>query len=224
VKTEELRQRLHERRANVSANDVRGPSALGGDSGGPDERIVPTSELSPPERSSAGPRAHRRRALVAAAAIVVFAVGAAAIAVRIKDHSRVATTTPTTSRADATIEQYGKVVSESSAAIQAWIVRENSCTHVECSFPQYSRERYVRLRPLLANLQEALAGLPAPPDEIAPLVERTTKHVGHTLNTVDALLDCAVAYPRKICNNERHAAQAAYKGLPAMFAAWRRYA
>ena len=76
--------------------------------------------------------------LVAAAAIVVV-IAAAGIAIRIEDQSGVVTTapTPTTSRASATIEQYGSVVSEHSAAIQAW---EESCSHMECHFPQYAHD------------------------------------------------------------------------------------
>ena len=166
-------------------------------------------------------RSPRRRLLVAAAAIVVV-VAAAGIASRIEDPARFATTTPTTSQAGATTEQYGSVVGERSAAILEWIDSEESCDHVECSFNQYLRERYATFRRLLVDFDQALAELPPPPDEIATLVDRTTTRVNDTLNSVDMLLTCAAA--SAYCGgDERSAAEAAYKELPPVFTAWRSY-
>jgi hypothetical protein len=224
-KAEELRRRLHARMANISTDGDRGRSALELDSNGdPAEWNVPTNELSSPEQSTTDRRTHRRRVLMAAAAIAVVAA-AAGIAIRIDDASRVATTspTPTTSRAQATIEQYASVIREHTVPFRDWIEREASCTHVECSFVQYVRERYLALRPLLVDFQQALAELPPPPDEIVPLVDRTNRQVSDAVSNVDLLLDCTVAYPHTPCNDQRHEAEAAYKRLPPVFRAWSPY-
>ncbi|MGH8979109.1 MAG: hypothetical protein ACRDV7_13610 [Acidimicrobiia bacterium] len=215
--------------ANISTDDHRGRSVLELDSGGhPDEWIVPTNELSPPDASTTNQRTHGRRVLVAAAAIVVV-IAAAGIAIRIEDQSRVATTAPTltTSRASATIEQYGSVVSEHSAAIQAW---EESCSDMECLIPQYAHEHYVALRTLLVNFNRALAELPSPPDEIATLVDRTKDQVNDAINGIDQGLPCGAASPQAFlaspsCYDEwsEAEAEAAYKRLPPVFAAWSPY-
>jgi hypothetical protein len=215
--------------ANISTDDHRGRSALELDSGGhPDEWIVPTNELSPPDTSTTNQRTHRRRMLVAAAAIVVV-IAAAGIAIRIEDRSRVATTAPTltTSRASKTIEQYGSVVREHSVAIQAW---EESCTHMECHFPQYAHEHYVALRTLLVNFNRALAELPSPPDEIATLVDKTTGQVNDAINGIDQGLPCGPASPQAFLASRRcydewseAEAEAAYQRLRPVFAAWSPY-
>jgi hypothetical protein len=92
---EELRQLLHARMASVATDDPRGGSPLDLGSGGhPDEWIVPSHELSPPDTSTTEQRTHRRRALMVAAAVVV-AVAAGGIAIRSDDPSGVATIAPT---------------------------------------------------------------------------------------------------------------------------------
>ena len=173
---------------------------------------------------------HQRRpsrwlAVVAVAACLLAVVAVAAVLM--PDHEAVDTIdpseAPTTSPASTTIEQYGRVVSEHSAAIRAWINREESSDHVEDSFPQYVRERYLELRPLLARFQLALAELPSPPDEIATLVDGTKQQVSDALNSVDLLLSCGAASPYTPCDDERSEADAAYKALPSLFEAWRPY-
>ena len=228
VQAEELRQRLHARMASVSRDDHHGRSDLHLESDRlePDTGGVPMNDLSAPDTSTPSNRTHRRRVLVAAAAIVVV-IAAAGIAIRIEDPSRVATTAPTTSRASTTTEQYGRVVSEHSAAIQAW---EESCTHMECSFPQYAHEHYVALRTVLVNFNRALAELPSPPDEIATLVDRTKGQINDAMNGIDQGLPCGMASPQAFlaspsCYNEwsEAEAEAAYKRLLPVFAAWSPY-
>ena len=95
VKAEELRQRLHARMANISTEDQPGRSALELDSDGhPDEWIVPMNELTASDTSTPSNRTHRRRVLVAAAAIAAV-IAAGVIAIKIEDPSRVATNAPT---------------------------------------------------------------------------------------------------------------------------------
>lgn len=173
------------------------------------------------ELVSPGRRRRGRWLLVAAAAIVVV-LAAAGIASRIEDPARVATTPPTTSRADTTTEQYGNVVGEHAAAILEWIEAEESADHVEDAFDQYLRERYVPFRQLLVNFDQALAEVPSPPDEIAALVDRTRTQVKATLNSVDLLLTCT-ATSSYCFDDERSAAEAAYKGLPPVFEEWSPY-
>jgi hypothetical protein len=169
-------------------------------------------------------RASRWLAVVAVAACLLAVVGVAAVVM--PDHEAVGTVdpaeAPTTGPASTTTEQYGRVVGEHSAAIQAWIDTEESSDHLEDSFPQYVRERYDELRPLLASLQRTLAELPPPPDEIATLVDTTKSQVNAALHSVDRLLSCPEP-SRFQCPDEYNDAEAAYTALPALFAAWRPY-
>jgi hypothetical protein len=162
--------------------------------------------------------------VVAAAAAIAFV-----FAIRIEDPSRVATTAPTTSPASTTTEQYGSVVNEHSAAIQAW---EESCSDsdVECSFPQYAHENYMALRTLLVNFNQALDELPSPPDEIATLVDRTKGLVNDAINGIDQGLPCGQASPQAFLASSRcydewseAEAEAAYMRLLPVFAAWSPY-
>jgi hypothetical protein len=173
---------------------------------------------------------HQRRpsrwlAVLAVAACLLAVVAVAAVVM--PGHEALDTIdpadAPTTSPASTTIAQYGRVVREHSAAIRAWIDREESSDHVEDSFPQYVRERYLELRPLLASFHSALAELPPPPDEIAALVDGTKQQVSDALNSVDLLLSCGAASPYTRCGDERSEADVAYKALPSLFAAWRPY-
>lgn len=128
----------------------------------------------------------------------------------------------TTTAEPVTTEPYGRVIREQSTAIQAWIDREESSDHIEDSFPQYVRERYDELRPLLTDLRLALTELPSPPDEIAVLVDTTERQVIDALTTVDRLLACPEP-SRSKCSDEYSEAEAAYRALPELFAAWRPY-
>jgi hypothetical protein len=176
--------------------------------------------------STRRPQGHRSRTIrlvsIAACLLAVVAVAAVVMA----DREAVDTTdpaeAPTTSPERVTTEQYGGVVSEHSTAIQAWIDREESSDHVEDSFPQYVRERYDELRPLLAQFQQALTELPSPPPEIATLVDTTERQVSDALHSVDVLLSCPE--PSRIkCPDEYSEAETAYRALPELFAAWRAY-
>jgi hypothetical protein len=233
AQAEELRQRLRVRMASVAREDHPGRSDLHREA----DRLepygggAPMHELSASDTSTPSDRTRRRRVLVVAAAILV-AIAAAAIAIanRIDEPSHVATLAPpTTSRAGTTIDQYGSVVSEHSAAIQAWIDSEEACDHVECSFAQYAHERYVELRTLLANFDQALAELPSPPDEIATLVERTKRQIDDAIHGIDQGLTCREASPQSFlassCVDEwsETEAESAYKTLPPVFAAWSPY-
>jgi hypothetical protein len=161
---------------------------------------------------------------LAAAAAIAFA-----FVIMTEDHpSRVATTAPTTSRASATTEQYASVVSEHSAAIQAWIHTRESCSDVECNLPQYVYEEYVALRTLLKSFDHALADLPAPPDEIATLVDRTKRQINEAVNSIEQGLNCGPT-PQSFldhCSDKwsEAEARAGYEGLPPVFAAWSPYA
>jgi hypothetical protein len=160
--------------------------------------------------------------VAAAAAMVVVVIAAASIAIRSEDPARVATDAP---RPSATTEQYGSVVREHSAAIQAWIDSEESCDHVECPLAVYVHERYAELGPLLKGFIQALAELPSAPDEIAALVARTKAQVKAAANSVDLMVTCGApsADSPDTCGDERSEVEAAYKRLPAMFAEWSPY-
>jgi hypothetical protein len=161
--------------------------------------------------------------VVAAAAAIAFA-----FVIRTEDHpSRVASTSPTTSRASATTAQYASVVNEHSAALQAWIDNRESCNDVACGMSQYVYEEYVALRTLLVSFNHALAELPSPPDEIATLVERTKRQLDDGVNSIEQGLNCGptpqsfLAY----CYDKwsEAEAEAGYKRLAPVLAAWSPY-
>lgn len=177
--------------------------------------------LSPPRA-----RPHRSRTIrlvsIAACLLAVVAVAAVVTADREAVDTIGPAETPSTGPERTTTEQYGAVVSEHSTAIQAWIDREEASDHIEDSFPQYVRERYDELWLLLSQFQVALDELPSPPDQIATLVVTTEGQVGDALRSVDRLLSCPEP-SRVTCPDEYSEAEAAYKALTELFAAWGPY-
>jgi len=159
--------------------------------------------------------------VVAAAAAIAFT-----FAITIDDDPSRVTTTPTTSRASTTTEQYASVIREHSAAIQEWIDSEKSCRNdLDCYVWPRVRERYIALRLDLTYFDQALGWLPSPPNEIATLVDSTKKQLNDAVNTIDLMLSCQLPPPpaRVPCSDAKRAAEAAYKRLPPLFAAWSPY-
>jgi hypothetical protein len=142
------------------------------------------------------------------------------------DDDAASTATTTTARPGATTEQYASVVSEHSAEIQTWIDDEQSCTELACSFAANVYQRYVNLRQSLVGFSAALAELDDPPAEIAPLVERTERQVNDAVISVDGMVSCGRINPGSFldsCGEKWTAAEASYRTLPALFAAWQPY-